>query len=321
MAFMDMPPEQNMNRALRRWARPPVPAGLDAALQSLFERVVSSPAPEKKSRGAIIDWLYAFIRLNIKRGPVFDLKQVLRVHRADCLAYCKLFTILGRRLGLDTGIVDVLIDSGGRYVPHTAIMVKIGKMPRFADLWYGSRDIRHRRLCMRVKEGGQWIVKDLENTQLERHEVNYLPDTYVDGITFYVLGNQHLAREEFAQAIDCYTRSITLYPESIRPFYNRATAYEKLGEPQKAQQDYSAALADENALIRTMAREHDEITDLMRLDEVEIEEEAQEMFLLRNGIISGRAVPLTLIAARFRLSDDKVRAILHGVERRLKRVA
>jgi tetratricopeptide (TPR) repeat protein len=296
-----------------------MPVGLGTTLQNLFERVVPSPVPENNSRRAIIDWLHAFIRLNIKRGPVFDLKQALRLHHADCLAYCKLFTVLGRRMGLDTGVVDVIIDSGGRYVPHTAIMVKTKGRPRFVDLWYGARDIRHRRLGIRVKEGGQWIVKDLDYTQLKRHEVNYLPDTYVDGVTLYVLGNQHLARGEFTQAIDCYTRAITLYPESIRPFYNRAIAYEKLGELQKAEEDYGTAFADENALIRTMAREHDEITDLMRLDEAEIEEEAQEMYLLRNGIITGRAVPLPHIATHFSLSEDKARVILHGVERRLKR--
>jgi tetratricopeptide (TPR) repeat protein len=320
MAFMDMPPESVLNRALRRWARPPAPAGLDATLQTLFKRVVPSPAPEKNN-GAILDWLYAFIRLNIKRGPVFDLKQALRLHRADCLAYCKLFTVLGRRTGLDAGVVDVLIDSGGRYVPHTAIMVNTaGDRPRIVDPWYGSRDIRHRRLCVWVKERERWIAKDVDYSQLEGHEVNHLPDTYVDGITLYVLGNQHLASEEFAQAIDCYTRSITLYPESIRPFYNRAIAFEKLGESRKAEEDYGAAFAGENALIRTMAREYDEITDLMRLDEAEVEEEAQEMYLLKKGIITGRAMPLTRIAAGFGLSEDKVRAIiLHGVGRRLKR--
>lgn len=122
-------------------------------------------------------------------------------------------------MGLDTGVVDVIIDSGGRYIPHTAVLVRMTSgRPRLVDLWYGSRDIRHHRLCIRVKKRGRWIVKDLDYTQLQGHEVSYLPDTYVDGITLYVLGNQHLTREEFAQAVDCYARSITLYPESIRPF-------------------------------------------------------------------------------------------------------
>lgn len=319
MTFMDMPPEPDFNRALRRWTRPPVPAGLNVALPSLLKGgEPPTVLPEDETK--ILDWLYAFIRLNVKRGPVFDLTQALRLRHADCLAYCKLFTVLGRRMSLNAGVVDVLIDSGGRYVPHTAVVVKAaGGRPRFVDLWYGSQDIRHRRLCLRVKEGRRWAARDIDYTQLEALEVNYLPDKYVDGTTFYVLGNRHLLRGEFARAVDCYTRAITLYPESIRPFYNRAIAYERLGDLRKAQADYEAAFADENALVRTLAREHEEITGLMRLDEAEIDEKAQEIYLLKKGIITGRAAPLPQVATRFKLSEDKVRAVLAGVERRLAR--
>jgi len=319
MSFMDMPTEAVLRRALRRWTKPAAPAEVESAVRNLTGGGEAGPA-SARAELEITDWLYTSIRINIKRGPVFDLREVFRLHRADCLAYCKLFTVLGRRMGLGIGVVEVLIDSGGRYVPHTAVLVKMtGGRLRLVDLWYGSREIRHRRLGLRVKEGRQWVVRDIGYSDLKTFDVSYLPDSHVDGITLYVLGNRHLNRGEPARAVEYYSRAIRLYPESIRPFYNRAIAFEKLGEVQLAEADYRAAFRDENALIRTMAREHPEITTLTRLDEKEIDEKAQEMYLLRKGIITGRAVPIPRIAVDFGLSEEKVRAILSGIERKLKK--
>ena len=321
MSFMDMPPETVLRRALRRWAKPAAPAEVESVVRSL----TCDGEAGRASAGAelhITDWLYAFIRLNIKRGPVFDLRDALRLHRADCLAYCKLFTVLGRRMGLDAGVVDVLIVTGGRYVPHTAVLVKMtGDRSRLADLWYGSRDIRHRRLGLRTKEGRRWVVTDISYSDFKTLDVSYLPDSYVDGITLYVLGNRYLNRGELTLAVEYYSRAIRLYPESIRPFYNRAIALEKLGKSQLAEADYQAAFRDENALIRTMAHEHPKITALILLDEIGIDEKAQEIYLLRKGIITGRAVPLPRIAAGFGLSEERVMAILSGIDRKLKKSA
>jgi tetratricopeptide (TPR) repeat protein len=174
---------------------------------------------------------------------------------------------------------------------------------------------------LRVKEGRQWVVRDIGYSDLKTFDVSYLPDSHVDGITLYVLGNRHLNRGEPARAVEYYSRAIRLYPESLRPFYNRAIGFEKLGEVQLAETDYRAAFRDENALIRTMAREHPEIIALTRLDEKEINEKAQEMYLLWKGIITGRAVPILRIASRLELSEEKVRAIISGVDRKLKKSA
>lgn len=317
MSFTDMPPENRLSNLLRKWRHPAVPASLEKAVQCLWDGGKPENAPKQLER-EILDWLYTFIRLNIKRGPVFDFAEALRTRRADCLAYCKLFTALGRRMGLDAGIVDVLIDSGGRYAPHTANLVKTsGHKPRFIDLWYGSRDIRHRRLGLQVKEGNRRVVRDVNFPELKGLEVSYLPDKCVDGITLYVLGNRHLSRSELKQAVQCYARSIALYPESIRPFYNRAIAFERLGELRRANSDYEAAFRDESSLIRTIAREHPEITALSQLDEKAIDERGQEIYLLRRGVITGKAVPIALIAARYGIPEDRARAMLSGVERRL----
>ncbi|MDP2919538.1 MAG: tetratricopeptide repeat protein [Dehalococcoidia bacterium] len=318
MPLLDSPPVKELIEALRSWEKPALPPGL-AGIEKWLYGVEKPGKPGSRYAVQILDWLYAFVRLNVKRGPIFLLEDILTQRRADCLAYCKLFVILGRRVGLDCGVVDVVIDSGGRYVPHTAVMVKLtGDKPRFIDLWYGSRDIRHRRLGLRVKEGRRWVVKDVDYAGLKHLEVKYLPDTCVDGITLYVLGNRHLNRGELKEAVRCYDRALTLYSENVRPYYNRAIAYEMLGENERAQKDYADAFRDKDALIRTMAREHPEITDLMQLDIKEVDEQAQEIYLLRQGIITGRRVSLAAIACKFGQTEREVEATLLQVTEKLK---
>ena len=48
---------------------------------------------------------------------------------------------------------------------------------------------------------------------------------------------------------------------NARLFYNRTVAYEYLGEHKKADADYARALSDDAAIIRILAREHDEVTE------------------------------------------------------------
>lgn len=128
----------------------------------------------------LISWLYDFIRSNVKRGRIFDLREVLRIRNADCLGYAKLFTLLGRLLGLDTGVVEIVVDNKGRYVPHTAVLVRLENQRwRFVDLWYGSKNIKHRRVGLQVKRDRDWKIEDLELPELDNLEVRYLPDTCV----------------------------------------------------------------------------------------------------------------------------------------------
>ena len=73
----------------------------------------------------ILNWLCDLVRLNVKRGRIFDLSEVLSSGSADCLGYAKLLTILTRMFGLKSGVVEVLIDNAGRYVPHTINLVNL----------------------------------------------------------------------------------------------------------------------------------------------------------------------------------------------------
>ena len=332
MPFDDAPNMAQVEAAITGWHRPELPKGLENLVSTSAtggENIVWGSLADIQSSGykrqlevKAVSWLYDFIRANVKRGRVFDLGEVLQRGSADCLGYAKLFTLLGRLFGLDVGVIEVIIDNGGRYVPHTAVLVRLGNRRwQFVDLWYGSKNIRHKRVGLQVKRGGAWKIEDLGLKEVgSLEEVCYLLDLCVNAITLYIRGNRHLDRQEFACAIKCYSQAIGLYPSNARFFYNRAVAYENLGEHKKANADYAQALGDDAAITRTLAREHDEVISLLELDAKGIGNPAQEMYLLHKGFATGKEVSLAGVARRFGLTETETRAILSSVEAKLATV-
>jgi len=331
--FEDTPSIGQIEAIINSWQRPEIPGGLKALTQlsgresiaELSQLVRKSLTKIQSSRhksqleAKVISWLYDFIRANVKRGRIFDLRQVLQQGGADCLGYAKLFTLLGRLFGLDVGVIEVVMDNKGRLVPHTAILVRLsdGQL-RFIDLWYGSKNIKHKRVGLQVRQGVTWRIKDMELEEMEnQQEVCYLPDSCVDAITLYIRGNQYLNRQELDSAIEHYSKAIELYSGNARFFYNRAIARENLGEPERAEADYAQALRDAAAIIRILATEHDEVTSLLDLDAKEIDGLTQEMYLLYKGFATGKEATPAAVARRFGLSDAETRAILSSVEAKL----
>lgn len=332
-SFEDAPRMEQVEATIDSWQRRRLPERLERLVSTSGEggmievaRLVSKSLSEIQSVGyksrlevKVISWLYDFIRINIKRGRVFDLGEVLLRGHADCFGYSKLFTLLGRLLSLNVGILEVVVDNAGRYVPHTACLVKLSDGGlRFVDLWYGSTNIKHKRLGLQVKRGDVWSVEDLEMRELgNMEEVCYLPDSCVDAITLYIRGNRHLERQEFDAAIECYSKAIGLYPGNARLFYNRAIAYENLSEYKRANADYTQALGDDAAVTRVLATEHDAVISLLDLDARGIDNLAQEIYLLRKGFLTGREVALAGVARKFGLSETETRTILSRVEAEL----
>jgi len=331
--FDDTPEIEQIEAIINSWQRPGLPTGLKDLIQvSEHENVIElsrlvgerqakiqSSRYKSQLEVKVIGWLYDFIRTNVKRGRVFDLRQVLQQGSADCTGYAKLFTLLGRLFGLDAGVIEVVIDNKGRLVPHTAILVRLsdGRL-RFIDLWYGSKNIKHKRIGLQVKQKGRWRIEDVELKELDNlKEVCYLPDPCVDAITLYIRGNQHLNRQEFDTAIEHYSKAIKLYPGNARFFYNRAIAYENLEEQEKAEADYAQALCNDAAIIRIIATEHDEVTSLLDLDAKGIDSLAQEIYLLYKGFATGKEVTPAAVAKRFGLSEGETRALLSSVEAKL----
>jgi tetratricopeptide (TPR) repeat protein len=324
--FVDSPSREKLESSFASWSLPLLPedfrglaAGRDGnnvlTLCSLFnstEKLTEGVSRQKTLEFLIVDWLYTLIRANIKRGRYFELDQVLKCQLADCLGYVKVFTLLGRLCGLPTGAVEVTIDNRGRRAPHTAALVILPDgARRFIDFWYGSTNIRHRKLGLSVETDNGWKVADVALKDLGTYSgVSYLPDYCVDALTFYVRGNRFLKNGQFREAIEEYSRAIELYPLNSRVFYNRAIACESLGEQDKARKDYARALIDEAAVERTSATQAEEVETLINLDSAGLSERDQHVYLLHTGFVTGRRTSPPALARKLRLSVKKVLTIL-----------
>jgi tetratricopeptide (TPR) repeat protein len=328
--FIDSPQLEQLMEDVTLWPLPflpkelkdKIPAGSSKSypdISSWFRKKIQSSGclySREDCEETLINWLYAFIRLNIKRGPVFNLREVLRTGEADCLGYAKLFTTLGRDCGLDLGVVEVIIDNRGRNVSHTVTLVNLaGGGKRFVDFWYGSQNIRPKRVGLQVKGKSGWEIEDIDFSRIKKTvDISYLPDEAIDAVTLYIEGNRSLKTGNYGLAVEKYTRAAALYPQNARVYYNRAVAYEMLGEPEKAEADYKLALKDEAAIKRTLATQPQEVVDLMKLDEKFIPEPDQEIYLLHKGFITGRKVSPQQLALKCAMDKEEVEAVLSFIE-------
>jgi len=328
-----------LDKILSQWSLPATPPRLRAIIEKhqnkklnlknvgnwIRKELAQTQDMEEKAKIelAALDWLYEFIRGNVKRGRVFELNQVLNERCADCLGYAKMFELLGKRLGLDIGIVEVIIDNAGRYVPHPINILRLaGKRYQFIDPWYGSKEINHQRIGAQVREKDKWLIKDVNRDELEKLiDVKGLPLECVDAITYYIIGNRHLEQgihysdeKELHKAIDYYDAAIELYPQNARFYFNRAVAYENKGEKEKAKGDYAQALKDEVSQIRVLAREYEESTQLIELDRMEISPREQEVYLLRKGFITGKEKSAEDVASQYGISTEEVEQIISEIE-------
>jgi tetratricopeptide (TPR) repeat protein len=282
----------DLNKALASWSKPKLPEDFDS------------------SEIALANWLYDFIRANVKRGRLFQLEEVIASRRADCLGYAKLLKELGAKFGLDLGIVEVLIDTLGNYVPHYVNLLNLSNGTyHFIDLWYASKDINHRRIAAFIDGKLQEISR--EELPKVKH-IRGLPQYCLSAIDFYILGNQFLERDELDKAIEYYSKAIEKYPLNTRAFYNRALAFERKGEVEKARADYRQAFKDEDSLIRVLARV-DELERLIQLDEKGIGEMEQALYLEHKGFKTGKEVGFGEISRKYQIPPEQVEEIISRV--------
>lgn len=299
--------DADTREAIRSWdAIPGFPIGpliIDnlgeaARIAASTLRNTEDPAQKADLEEKLVDWLYALVRYNIKRGPFWNLADVCRERRADCLGYAQLFTFLMREFGLEGGVIEALQDSSGSYVPHQVCLVRLTDgRKRLVDGWYGSADMRHQLVTVRVRTDSRLKSRDLTFEELElTSEVFSLAPEHVAGVSFYILGNAYLERGMNADAVDCFDVAAWLYPRNVRALFNRAVALESMGEKDRAAEDYSRAFADESGLTRLLASVENAAA-LIELDEKGISEPDQRIYLLREGFISGQTEEWVSIAA------------------------
>ena len=313
----------NLDSALAGWYIPGLPYELRGsttqkidleAVGLLISQKLAKAHDEEEASGiqiVISDWLYDLVRSNVKRGRVFELDDVLSTGRADCLGYTKLFSAIGPRFSLVLAIVEVLIDNAGRYVPHHVNILNLANgANRFVDAWYGSSNIRHRRIGALV----DGVPRDIDEEELSgTRNLRGLPDRCIDAITLYIEGNRFLDRDELDQAIKCYSEAIELYPNNSRAFYNRALAHDRKGNTEEAKLDYAHALKDESSLIRVLAT-IGELEDLIILDDEGIGELEQDIYLWRKGFKTGEQAGYDEIARRYKISPEEMKSIISRVE-------
>ena len=311
-----------LDSALAGWHIPELPGELGAAIGGKPElgtvrtlvRQRLDLAAEDRSRVqiAIADWLYLLVRRNIRRGRAFELAEVLSTGSADCLGYARLFSVIGSEFGLELGVVEVLIDNAGRYVPHHVNLLNLADgTHRFIDAWYGSSNISHRRIGALVD--GQ--LRDIDREQIhEVRDLRGLPGSCLEAIALYIRGNGYLAGDELDDAIECYSAAVELYPDNSRAYYNRAIARERKGEVEAAAPDYARALEDESSLIRVLATTY-ELEELIKLDEKGIGEREQAIYLRHRGFTTGECVGYDEIGHSYGISPEDVKKTISKVAR------
>ena len=259
-----------------------------AKVAQSFLITISDPERRSLFEEKVVDWLFSLVRHNVKRGRFWNLFDVLTQRRADCLGYAKLFTILAKNFGLDAGVVEVIRDCRGRYVPHIVSMIRLADgRKRLVDPWYGSPDIRHRLMNARVRQRRKFVSKTMTLKSLESSSgVFGLSPEQIRGIDFYILGNSFFGRGMQAEAISCYDLSIWLFPSNPRAFFNRAVALESMGRQELSIKDYQRAFSMKQSFQKIVASAED-LEQLIDLDEKQLEEFDQQVYLIRRGYITG----------------------------------
>lgn len=268
--------------------------------------------PQKKSlQVMLIEWLYSTVRCNIKRGRTYELPGVLLLGQADCLGYTILFATLGSLFGMELGVIEVLIDNAGRYVPHYVNLAHLADHSlRFIDAWYGSTDIRHRRIAALIN--GEVSDVTIENVN-DTETIEGLHAGCIRALMLYIEGNRFLERDDIDAAIACYDDAITLYPSNSRIWFNRAIAHERKGGNKDAQRDYAVACKDDAGTIRVLASV-EALEELINLDEKHISEREQDIYLLYKGFKTGKPVTFETIGEIYAVTPDEIRRILSRIE-------
>lgn len=312
-----------LDRAWHRWyiPEPPrvlCPSEIDRQSLSLCASGIGSIFNEAENilkktalQVMLIEWLYSTVRSNIKRGRIYSLSDVLKSGQADCLGYACLFAGLGVLFGLEHGVIEVIIDNAGRYIPHYVNLAHLADNSlRFVDAWYDSSDIRHRRIAALVNGAVTDInIDDIKKTDT----IEGLPADCIRALTLYIEGNRFLERNDTDAAIACYSNAIPLFPSNSRIRFNRAIAYERKGRNEDAEHDYKVVCKDDAGIARILANV-DALEGVIKLDELHISERDQDIYLLYKGFKTGEPVTYGTIQKKFGVTSDEVDRLISRID-------
>jgi tetratricopeptide (TPR) repeat protein len=177
---------------------------------------------------------------------VFDLTEVVKQHKASCIAYSQLLIVLGTPIGLSVQALDVKETRTGELPPGMAHMagavalsdgkvLMVDPMIRFV-----SKPFVFQEQFARV--GRYWQLIDRTNP-LAIHAVIRVFER--DALVACLYNNRGFAANgvgRYADAIACCTKAIELEPGIAETHTIRGRAYSGVGQFDKAVEDFTKAI-------------------------------------------------------------------------------
>jgi len=219
------------------------------------EDIKENPEVQKEVAKIVFD----VINREIKgEENIFNLSDVLRTKKADCVGYSQVYWIICKRLGLDVGIVPVYKDNQGEYrygngSHYCNVLTLSDGREILADLAYDEFDIKHQRVGNKFvsKEGVYSVVlnkfgallhksnkfSEAEEEVSEAIRINpeYAQAHYNLGLLLHDLNKFEEAEEEYREAI-------RIFPDYFNAHYNLGLLLENLNRFEEAEEEYREAI-------------------------------------------------------------------------------
>ncbi len=198
-----------------------------------------------------IDALAKLIKDKISyKTRIFELSEVVKTGKANCLGYTQLVMVLGKVIGLNVSAMVVFSDDWTNE-NHIANRIQLS-------------DSEYIILDLAGKEDSYYIMSPVFNwdenyekginlyfqkgeSSLDSLDKSYSLVQVVDarGIAAGLdnsRGNSHLALDLYQEAIEDFNSAIYYNSSYSHPFYNRGRTYARLGSHQQAIKDYDRAI-------------------------------------------------------------------------------
>ncbi|MBN2589831.1 MAG: tetratricopeptide repeat protein [Sedimentisphaerales bacterium] len=174
----------------------------------------------------------------------FDLTDIIKAKRAQCVGYAHILYILGNSVGLNINAINVTERVSNEFTKgHVADIVTLTngqKVMVDVGLGFVSKSfILDKEFS---KAGNYWELKDKKNP-LEIHKRFQIVDR--NGLLAQLLlkhGNDYLKSNQFNKAISEFTKAIKISPKYPDPYINRGGIYGTTGETNKALSDLNKAI-------------------------------------------------------------------------------
>ncbi len=220
---------------------------LDRAKAKCAQGGISKRQLAKIEEG-IADELNYIIQKEIDFGEeFFDLSEVIKAKKAQCVGYSQLGYILGNAVGLTMGIMEtpeVVYDlfSSGQIHIFCIVNLADGKI-MIMDLVVPAGFISEPFILEEeyVKVDNYWELKKNRNNPLALHKRIRLLD-YQRGLAAAVYYHRGVYSDDDYQAISWCDRAIELDPNCEAAYSNRGAFYSKLGQFEQAISDYTTAI-------------------------------------------------------------------------------